>query len=340
MRKAEAARPQVVVVTGASAGVGRATVREFARRGASIGLLARGLDGLEAARREVEALGGKALVIPTDVADELQVEAAAARVEAELGPIDVWVNNAFAGLFSPFMEATSDEFRRVTDVTYMGQVYGTRAALKRMLPRDRGAIVLVGSALAYRGIPLQAAYCAAKHALQGFQDSVRAELLHDRSRVRLVMVQLPAVNTPQFDWARARQLGEPKPVGPVYQPEVAARAILFASRTRRKEVVVGAPAFQAIVGDKLLSSWLDGHLADTAVEGQGESTPMPPDRPDNLFAPVPGDHGAHGRFDDKARSHSPLLWATMHRLVTGGGLLLGLGAIGLGLALTIGQRRR
>lgn len=331
MRKTGRARPRVVVVTGASAGVGRATVREFAREGAAIGLLARGAEGLEAARREVEVLGGRALVIPTDVADEAQVEAAAARVEAELGPIDVWVNNAFAGLFSPFMETTSEEYRRVTDVTYMGQVHGTRAALKRMLPRDRGSIVLVGSALAYRGIPLQAPYCAAKHALQGFQDSVRAELLHARSRVRLVMVQLPAVNTPQFDWIRARQSGEPRPVGPVYQPEVAARAIHFAAGTRRKEVVVGAPAFEAIVGDKLASGWLDRHLARTAVEGQEDPSPIRPDRPDNLFKPVPGDHGAHGRFDAGARTRSPLLWASTHRWPVAGGALLGLAAAGLGL---------
>jgi NAD(P)-dependent dehydrogenase (short-subunit alcohol dehydrogenase family) len=305
--------PEVVVITGASAGIGRATVREFARRGAWIALLARGRDGLEATAREVEALGGRALIVPTDVADEAQVETAAARAEAELGAIDIWINNAFAGVFSPFLEITPEEYRRVTDVTYLGQVNGTRAALKRMVPRDRGAVVLVGSALAYRGIPLQSAYCAAKHALQGFQDSVRAELLNARSRVNLAMVQLPGSNTPQFDWIRTHVDHEPKPLGAIYQPEVAARAIWFAAHSRRKELVVGVTALEAIVGDKLISGWLDRYLGRTAVRGQEEKRPIPPDRPDNLFEPAPGDHGAHGRFDKGARTRSPLLWAAMHR---------------------------
>jgi NAD(P)-dependent dehydrogenase (short-subunit alcohol dehydrogenase family) len=327
----------VVVVTGASAGVGRATVREFAKRGADIGLIARGAEGLEAARREVEALGGRALVLTADVADNDQVEAAAARAEAELGPIDVWVNNAFAGIFARFTDISPEEFRRVTEVTYFGQVHGTRAALKRMLPRDRGAIVLVGSALAYRGIPLQSAYCGAKHALQGFQDSLRAELIHDRSGVRLVMVQLPALNTPQFDWVRARVPGRPKPLGAVYQPEVAARAIWFAAHSRRKEVIVGAPALEAIAGDKFASGLLDRYLAANAVEGQYDSAAIDPERPDNLFEPVPGDHGARGRFSGQARTGSPQLWATSHR-----GWLTGAGAVALGAAaaLTITARRR
>lgn len=318
-------------MTGASAGVGRATVREYARRGAAIGLIARGVEGLEAARREVEALGARALVAPADVADEAQVEAAAERIEAEHGPIDVWVNNAFAGIFASFLEVTPEEYRRVTEVTYLGQVNGTRAALKRMMTRDKGAIVLVGSALAYRGIPLQSAYCAAKHALQGFQDSLRAELLHARSRVRLVMVQLPAVNTPQFDWIRARQRGEPKPLGPVYEPEVAARAIVFAAESGRKEVVVGAPALEAVIGDKLASGLLDRYLARTAVEGQQDETPLAPDRKDNLFEPVPGDHGAAGRFGEGARTRSPLLWASQHRPTLAAGAVLGLAALGAGL---------
>ena len=328
-------KPEVVVVTGASAGIGRATVRAFAKRGAHLGLLARGLDGLDAAAREVEALGGKALVIQTDVADEAQVEAAAARVEAELGPIDIWINNAFAGIFSPFMEITSEEYRRVTDVTYFGQVHGTRAALKRMLPRNRGAIVLVGSALAYRGIPLQTAYCAAKHALQGFQDSLRAELIHAKSAVNLVMVQLPGVNTPQFDWVRSHIEGAPQPSGPVYQPEVAAEAIWFAAHSKRKEVVVGAVAFEAIVGDKLASGWLDRYLAMTGVEGQ-KGEPVPADRPDNLFQPLPGDRGAHGRFGDKARTRSPLLWASMHR----GPIAAALGGVLLAGGLVARRSRR
>ena len=326
---------KVVVVTGASAGVGRATVREFARHGADIGLLARGVEGLEAARREVEALGGRALVLPADVADPDMVEAAAARVEAELGPIDVWINNAFAGVFARFADLSPEEFRRVTEVTYLGQVHGTRAALKRMVPRDRGSVVLVGSALAYRGIPLQSAYCGAKHALQGFQDSVRAELLHDRSRVNLVMVQLPALNTPQFDWVRARLPGRPQPLGAVYQPEVAARAIWFAAHARRKEVVVGAPALEAIAGDKLASGLLDRYLANTAVEGQYDNVPIGPGRTDNLFQPVPGDHGAHGRFSERARTRSPQLWASRHR-----GWLAGALAVGAATTLAMSVRRR
>jgi NAD(P)-dependent dehydrogenase (short-subunit alcohol dehydrogenase family) len=328
--QARVSAPEIVVITGASAGVGRATVREFAAKGAWIALLARGVDGLEAARREVEAAGGRALPISCDVADWAQVEAAAARIEEELGPIDVWVNNAFAGVFSPFLEITPEEYRRVTDVTYLGQVNGTRAALKHMLARNRGSIVLVGSALAYRGIPLQSAYCAAKHALQGFQDSLRAELLHANSRVSLAMVQLPGVNTPQFDWIRVHIDGKPKPLGAVYQPEVAARAIWFAAHTRRKEIIVGAPALQAVVADKLASSWLDIYLADTAVEGQQEhGLPASRDGDDNLFAPVPGDHGAHGRFDAVARRRSPLLWAAMHRAALFATGLLALGAASL-----------
>jgi NAD(P)-dependent dehydrogenase (short-subunit alcohol dehydrogenase family) len=328
----------VVVVTGGSAGIGRATVREFARRGAAIGLIARGREGLEAAAREVRALGGRALAISADVADEAQVEAAADRIEAELGPIDIWVNNAFAGVFARFLDVTPEEYRRVTEVTYLGQVNGARAALRRMLPRDRGTVVLVGSALAYRGLPLQSAYCAAKHALQGFQDSVRAELLSQGSRVNLVMVQLPAVNTPQFDWVRARLPGRPKPLGVVYQPEVAARAIWFAAHSRRKEVVVGAPALEAVVGDKLASGLLDRYLARTAVKGQQEPTPDNPHRPDNLFQPVAGDHGAHGRFDAGARTRSPQLWATRHRtqMAAAGALAI---AAAAGAALAARARR-
>jgi NAD(P)-dependent dehydrogenase (short-subunit alcohol dehydrogenase family) len=333
--RAPARRHEVVVITGASAGIGRATVREIARRGADVGLSARGVEGLEAARAEVEALGGRGLVLAADVADPEQVEAAAARAEAELGPIDVWVNNAFAGMFARFLDMTPDEFRRVTEVTYFGQVHGTRAALKRMLPRDHGSIVLVGSALAYRGIPLQSAYCGAKHALQGFQDSLRAELLHARSRVKLAMVQLPGVNTPQFDWVRKRVPGRPQPVGPVYQPEVAARAIWFAAHAGRKEVVVGAPALQAIVGDKLASPLLDRYLARTAFDAQHDETPTGAERADNLFEPVAGDHGAHGRFDDRARAHAPQLWASRHR-----GWIAAVAAAGAATALGLHMSRR
>lgn len=302
-----------MVITGASAGVGRALARRFAREHARIGLIARGRAGLEATAEEVRALGGEALVLPLDVADAAAVEAAAASVEARLGPIDVWVNGAFAGMLARFVDMNPLEFRRVTEVTYLGQVNGVRAALKRMTARDRGVIVLVGSALAYRGIPLQSAYCAAKHALQGFQDSLRAELLESGSQVKVVMVQLPGVNTPQFDWIRTVMPGSPKPASPPYQPEVAAEAIRFAARRPRKELVVGAPSWQAILADRIASPWLDRYLAATGVKGQQDDTAPGPGRPDNLFHPVPGDRGAHGRFDSTARKHSPLLWATMHR---------------------------
>ena len=255
----------VVVVTGASAGVGRATVRAFARHGADVGLIARGVDGLEAARREVEALGRRALVVPTDVADAPQVESAADRIERQLGPVDVWVNNAMVSVFSPVKKMTADEIRRVTEVTYLGVAYGTLAALKRMLPRDRGTIVQVGSALAYRGIPLQSAYCGAKHAIQGFTESLRCELLHDGSHVHVTMVQLPAMNTPQFDWVRSRLPRRPQPVPPIYDPEIAADAIVWAASARRREMSVGAK----ILTDPLklqyqtLTAMLTDDLAET-----------------------------------------------------------------------------
>lgn len=309
----EKRRPEVVVITGASAGVGRATARAFARRGAQVGLLARGRDGLEGARRDVEAAGGRALVLPADVANADEVEAAAALAESELGPIDIWINNAMVSVFSPVKQTTAEEYRRVTDVTYLGLVYGTLAALKRMLPRDRGVIVQVGSALAYRGIPLQSAYCAAKHAVQGFHDSLRSELIHDKSRVRVTMVQLPALNTPQFSWVRTRLPGKPQPVPPIFQPEVAARAILHAAHSDRREIYVGWPTVKAIVGDKIAPGFLDHYLADMAYEGQQMKEPVDPNRQDNLWEPVPGDHGAHGEFDDRARSVSLQAWATTHR---------------------------
>ena len=259
---------RTVVVTGGTAGIGRATAREFARHGCKVAVLARGKDGLDATRRDIEELGGSALSIPTDVADWNAVEAAADQVEREFGPIDVWVNNAFAGIFSRFMDVTPEEYERVTNVTYIGQVNGTRAALKRMLPRDSGAIVLVGSALAYRGIPLQSAYCGSKHAIQGFINSVRCELLHDKSNVTITMVQMPGVNTPQFDWIRARLPGQPRPVGKVYQPEVAARAIYFAANDGRKEMLVGVPTVEAVWGNKIASSMMDDYLAATGFASQ------------------------------------------------------------------------
>jgi short-subunit dehydrogenase len=325
---------EIAVITGASAGIGRATAREFAKRGCSVALLARGEEGLAAAGREVEELGGEALVIPTDVADAAAVERAADQAAKHFGRIDIWVNNAFAGIFSRFMDMSLEEFRRVVDVTFMGQVHGTRAALKHMKERNSGTIVLVGSALAYRGIPLQSAYCAAKHALQGFQDSLRAELLAGDSAVRLTMVQLPGVNTPQFDWIRAHTKGKPQPVGAVYQPEVAALAIWKAAHSGRKEWIVGAPAYQAILGNKLMSPLLDRYLAATGIEGQQAQQPLEPGRKDNLFAPVPGDHGAHGRFDEKARTRSPLLWASENR-----GWLAGAGAAALAVGTTLLAKR-
>jgi len=304
---------EVVVVTGGTAGVGRATVREFAKNGADVAILARGEDRLEAARREVEELGGRALAISLDISDAAAVEEAAERIERELGEIDIWVNNAFAGIFSRFLDITPEEFQRVTDVTYIGQVNGTRAAMKRMVPRNRGSIVLVGSALAYRGIPLQSAYCGAKHATQGFLDSVRSELIKDAPGVHISMVQLPGVNTPQFEWIRAKVEGKPRPMGAVYQPEVAAEAIYFAAHSDRKEVIVGYPAAKAVWGDKFMSSYLDEMLAKGGTEGQQGEEPVSPTRKDNLFEPVPGDFAAHGRFDAKARESSPQLWATIHR---------------------------
>jgi len=305
--------PDVVAVTGASAGVGRATVRSFAKRGAHIGLIARGKDGLEAARTEVEFLGGKAIVLQADVAFPDQVEAAAARVEAEFGPIDIWVNNAMASVFSPVKETTAEEFKRVTEVTYLGVVYGTLAALKRMLPRDRGCIVQVGSALAYRGIPLQSAYCGAKHAIQGFTESLRCELLHDKSNVRITMVQLPAMNTPQFSWVKSRLPRKPQPVPPIYQPEVGAEAILFAAQHDRREIYVGYPTVEAIIGDKIAPGFADRYLARNGFDAQQTTEPVEAGRSDNLWQPVPGDHGAHGSFGDRASASSPQLWASMNR---------------------------
>ena len=324
------ARSPIVVVTGGTAGIGRATVREFARNGYDVAILARGEDGLDATKREVEELGRRALAIPTDVADWKAIEDAADRVERELGPIDIWVNNAFAGIFSRFMDVTPEEYERVTAVTYLGQVNGTRAALKRMQQRNRGKIVLVGSALAYRGIPLQSAYCGAKHAIQGLIASLRSELLHDDSKVTITMVQLPGVNTPQFDWIRAKLPGKPRAIGKVYQPEVAARGIYFAAHSDRKEVEVGFPTVQAIWGNKLASPLLDEYLASVGFKGQQDPEPISPGRKDNLFEPVPGDHGAHGRFDDQAVDTSAELWVSEHKRQ------LGLAALGAAAVAGVG----
>lgn len=298
------ASPEVVVVTGASAGVGRAVVRRFAREGAHLGLLARGRDRLEATRREVEEAGGRAVVIPTDVADADRVEAAAETVEREFGPIGIWINNAMTTVFSPFREMTAGEFRRATEVTYLGQVYGTMSALKRMVPRDHGTVVQVGSALAYRSIPLQSAYCGAKHAIRGFTDSIRSELIHDGSRVHITMVQLPGLNTPQFSWCKTRLPRHPQPVPPIFQPELAAEAVVWAAHHRRREVHVGGPTVQTIWGGKIAPGLLDHYLARSAYEGQQAEQPVDGNRPSNLFEPPPGDPGAHGIFDDRASAES------------------------------------
>lgn len=324
-----------VVVTGASAGIGRATAIEFATRGARVALLARGAEGLEGARQDVENAGGEALVIPTDMADAGQVEAAAARVERAWGGIDVWVNNAMATVFSPFGNMSMADFRRVTEVTYLGAVWGTRAALARMVPANRGTIVQVGSALAYRSIPLQSPYCGAKAALRAFTDSLRSELEHMKSDVRITFLVLGAFNTPQFDWARTTIPRKPRPVGTVYQPEIAARAIVRAALRPRRESYIGWPAVQAVLGTMLFPGLLDRFLARKAWGGQFTDEPVDSQRVDNLYNPLPADFGAHGRFDNEARSTS-----VQYRLGASPRLLALVGAVSLGLLAGALYRRR
>ena len=327
---------RIVVVTGASAGIGRACVRAFAERGADVALLARGRAGLEAAAAEVRAAGGRALPIEVDMSDHDAVDAAAARIEDELGPIDVWVNDAFATIFAPFEEIEPAEFARATSVTYLGYVNGTRSALRRMRPRDRGVIIQVGSALGYRGIPLQSAYCGAKHAVQGFHDSLRAELMHQGSGVKVTMVQMPAVNTPQFRWGLSRLPKQAQPVPPIYQPEVAARAVAYAAdHPNRREWWVGASTAATIAANAVVPGLLDRYLARTGVKSQQTQEERPADQPNNLWEPLDAevDHGAHGAFDDRSHATSPQLWATQHR----GALLAGaagtaLAAVGINAA--------
>jgi NAD(P)-dependent dehydrogenase (short-subunit alcohol dehydrogenase family) len=327
---------EVVVVTGAGAGLGRAIAQAFARRGACVGLVARGTERLEDAKREVERLGGRALVLPGDVADPDTHEGAAERTEDAFGPIDVWVNDAMTTVFAPVKAMTPQEYRRVTEVTYLGFVYGTLAALRRMLPRDRGTIVQVGSALAYRSIPLQSAYCAAKHAMNGFTDSLRSELIHDGSRVRVTVVQMPALNTPQFGWCRSKMPRKAQPVPPIFQPEVGAEAVYWAAHHHHREVFVGWPTVRAIWAQRLVPDLGDKLAAKMAWDGQMYDGSADPARPDNLLEPVPGHQGAHGAFDARASDRSLELWATTH----GGWLAAAAGLLGGAAAALAAARAR
>ncbi len=332
---------QVVVVTGASGGIGRATATAFGARGAKVALLARGEAGLAGAARDVEAGGGQALVLPTDVADPAQIEAAAERVESELGPIDVWVNVAFTSVFSPFEKITPEEYKRVTEVNYLGFVYATMAALKRMTPRDAGTIVQVGSALAYRGIPLQTAYCGSKHAIQGFNEALRCELLHDKSNVHVTMVQMPAVNTPQFSWVINRLPRHAQPVPPIYQPEVAARGVLYAAdHPHRREYWVGGSTMGTLAANAIAPGVLDRYLARTGYKSQQTNQDRSPDQAENLWNPADGtngkDYGAHGAFDNKAVDRSEQLWLSHHHGLLGAAA----GALAAGAALGVALARR
>ncbi len=323
----------VVAITGASSGVGRATAQAFAREGATVGLIARGREALAATAREVESLGGSPVVLECDVADARALQASASALEQH-GEIDVWVNDAMASVFAPTWEITAEEFRRVTEVTYLGVVYGTLCALERMRPRDRGVIVQVGSALAYRGIPLQSPYCACKHAIQGFTESLRCELMHESSGVRVTMVQLPALNTPQFATVRTRLPRHPQPVPPIYQPEVAARAIVAASRNpARREWWVGASTAVTLLGNSLVPGFADRYLARTGFDAQQTDESVPPGRPDNLFEPLPGERSAHGGFDEQAKPRSAQWELTRHRLLLAGGAAIATGLLGAGVAL-------
>jgi NAD(P)-dependent dehydrogenase (short-subunit alcohol dehydrogenase family) len=333
--------PRIIVVTGSSAGIGRACAVAFGARGDTVVLVARGEKGLAGAAEQVEQAGGTAHVIPADVADPDQVFAVAEKVEAEIGPIDVWVNVAFTSVFSPFDQIKPEEYRRVTEVSYLGYVYGTMAALKHMKPRDRGTIVQVGSALAYRGIPLQSAYCGAKHAIQGFHEALRCELLHDKSNVHVTMVQMPAVNTPQFSWVLSRLPHHAQPVPPIYQPEFAARGVLFAAdHPKRREYWVGASTMGTLVANAIAPGLLDRYLGKTGFKSQQTPQPRDPDAPVDLWEPADGtdghDFGAHGVFDAKAHEHDPQLWASHHHGVLGISLA---GAAAATVLALIGRRR-
>ena len=334
MKKIQTKR-RVVVVTGASAGLGRAIAREFAKKGDHLCLIARGVEGLQAAKKEVEMAGGRAIIFPIDIADAEAVEKAAAETEQKLGPINVWVNNAMNSVFSPVKEMTAEEYKRVTEVTYLGHVYGTLSALKRMLPRNEGSIVFVGSALAYRGIPLQSAYCASKHAIEGFFDSLRTELMHDKSKVRISMIQLPAMNTTQFQFVKSRLPRKPMPMGTIYQPEVAAEVVEYASRHNRREYYVGWPTVKAIIGNKIAPWYADWLLSMNGYEGQMTDEADDPNRQHNLWDPIPGDHGAHGRFEQAARKFSTVTWISLHKKSLAASALLLLGTIFIAKKLAV-----
>ncbi|MDT0651027.1 SDR family oxidoreductase [Autumnicola edwardsiae] len=324
-KESKGSKNEVVVITGASGGVGRATAREFAKRGARILLVARGNDGLEGAKREVEKAGGQAWIYMADVANPEQVEAAANFAEENIGPIDVWVNNAMVSVFSKVIDMEPEEYKRVTEVTYLGQVYGTLSALKRMKARDSGSIIHVGSALSYRGIPLQSAYCGSKHAIQGFFDSLRAELLHDDINVNLSIVHLPAMDTTQFGWVKSRFDKKPKPMGKIFQPEVAARAIVDVCNTGQRLRMVGFSTVKTIWGNKLVPEYLDYFMAKNGISGQLTSEPEDPDRENNLWKPVPGDQGTYGSFSEKAQNYSLYDKLVENRKALG---LVGVGVLG------------
>lgn len=308
-------KDKVVVITGGTAGLGRATAEAFAREGCKVAVMARGIDRLNTAERQLRRMGSpRTLGISVDVADSKALDEAAEEVEEILGPIEIWVNNAMTSVFAPLADTAPDEFRRVTEVTYLGAVYGTMVALKRMLVRNRGKIIQVGSALSDRSIPLQAAYCGAKHGIRGFTDSLRSELIHDRSKVQVTMVQMPAMNTPQFGWVRSRLPNKAQPVPPIFQPELGARAVVWAAKHHKRELYVGWPTVKAIWGNKFIRGWLDRYLAKAAWSGQQTSEPADKDRPDNLYQPVGGSEiGAHGEFDARAAGGSAELWAATHK---------------------------
>jgi len=334
---------QTVLITGASAGIGRATAQLYGRRGARVGLLARGQAGLDGAVADVQEAGGQALAVPADVADYDQVKDAARKVEEALGPIDVWINVAFTSVFAPFWEIRPEEFKRVTEVSYLGFVYGTQVALELMRPRDHGTIVQVGSALGSRSIPLQSAYCGAKHAINGFTSSLRTELMHDHSAVRITIAQMPAVNTPQFSWVLSRLPNNPQPVPPIYQPEVAARGVAFAAdHPGRKQYWIGGSTAATITANKFAPGLLDRYLARTGFKSQQTGEHVSPGRPQNLWEPADGkdghDHGSHGAFDGKAHQHSPELWVSHHPRAAAGAASLLAGAAGLLAARLLGRR--